>query len=194
MNVIIVFVQNLSSRLKPTSPLYAKHIVEYEQQQRSLLEACHQQNARIVIYYSDHLESKDAWSPFDRSLQIGIHESDRMYNALAREFIRGGDKIILLKASNSSVLATDLREAFDALNTSELVIGPGEEGDFYLLGMKELQYTVFEPSAWSGPKPLLTIMERLTFLRQNFQLLQKDTMRKTAEFRKNKPTQKNHLS
>jgi glycosyltransferase A (GT-A) superfamily protein (DUF2064 family) len=39
--------------------------------------------------------------------------------------------------------------AFDALNSHDMVMGPAEDGGYYLLGMNQLVEDVFRNKAWS---------------------------------------------
>jgi hypothetical protein len=56
-----------------------------------------------------------------------------------------------------------LSEAFEGLNENDAVIGPADDGGYYLLGMKKMLGFLFENKSWSQPT---LIEETLADLKQ----------------------------
>ena len=56
--------------------------------------------------------------------------------------------------------AGDALEAMEALEDSDVVFGPSEDGGYYLVGMKEPHSFLFERIAWSTPQTLRQSIDR----------------------------------
>lgn len=74
----------------------------------------------------------------------------RMKSLLAAGFQKGYKKVVLL-SSSFNVSDEIIRQAFEALNSSELVLGPTSTGGFYLYGMKQLYPSLFTGKPWDSP-------------------------------------------
>lgn len=57
-----------------------------------------------------------------------------------------------------------LEEAFHALDRYDVVIGPSEDGGYYLLGTTALHVDLFENIPWSSPTTLQVTKERIDAL------------------------------
>jgi uncharacterized protein len=66
----------------------------------------------------------------------------------------GYAKVLALNADGPSLPAGHLRQAVQALDTYDLVLGPGEDGGYYLVGMKSMHREIFQGIEWSTPHVL----------------------------------------
>lgn len=73
----------------------------------------------------------------------------------------GRRPVVAVGSDCPGVTPTRLREAIDALPTSDLVIGPAVDGGYYLIGMKRPHLELFEDVPWSTGKVLETTRERI---------------------------------
>ena len=75
---------------------------------------------------------------------------DRMGAALSSGLERAN--MVLLIGSDCVTLEPDhFEQAFDALATgADLVLGPSEDGGYYLIGARRIDATVFEGVGWGG--------------------------------------------
>jgi hypothetical protein len=80
--------------------------------------------------------------------------------ALQLAFEKGYRKALALNSDGPSLPAMYLRQAKRSLLQADLVLGPGEDGGYYLVGMKQLYPKLFEGIAWSTEKVLAQTMER----------------------------------
>jgi uncharacterized protein len=72
------------------------------------------------------------------------------------------DTRVVVIGSDSPTLPGDFVErAFSLLNECECVIGPAEDGGYYLLGMRGQALDLFSDIAWSGPTVLEETLRRL---------------------------------
>jgi glycosyltransferase A (GT-A) superfamily protein (DUF2064 family) len=61
-------------------------------------------------------------------------------------------------------------KAFAYLNLHDVVIGPAEDGGYYLLGMKELYHELFEDIKWSSNIVLEATTDKCAALQLNYNL------------------------
>jgi rSAM/selenodomain-associated transferase 1 len=87
-------------------------------------------------------------------VQQGQDLGERMSNAFARTFESGRDKVVLIGTDCPTLQSHHLLQAFEALNHSDLVVGPATDGGYYLIGMKGKAAYLFERIAWSTSQVL----------------------------------------
>ncbi|GHC47332.1 TIGR04282 family arsenosugar biosynthesis glycosyltransferase [Ulvibacter litoralis] len=102
------------------------------------------------VFYSENVQKEDLWDAeiFRKKAQSGDDLGFRMENAFAEMFQAGYEKVIVIGSDMYDLSKTDIDNAFDALNTNDLVIGPAEDGGYYLLGMKQVHKAVFKNKIW----------------------------------------------
>ena len=103
-----------------------------------------------AVYYSEEIPNNDLWNAtvFQKKKQIGEDLGERMQNAFAEGFNLGYSKIIIIGSDLYDIETKDLEQAFNVLNNHEIVIGPAEDGGYYLLGMKQLHPKLFKNKNW----------------------------------------------
>ncbi len=96
--------------------------------------------------------------------QTGADLGERMSNAVQDGLARAG-KVVLVGADVPAMTHEDLREARDALDQgSDAVLGPAEDGGYWLLGVTRHDPTLFERIAWSSAEVAQRTRERLRAL------------------------------
>ena len=92
-----------------------------------------------VVYYSNFVDFNDLFNPsyFYKDEQFGVGLGERMDEAVKSSMEEGAEKVIII-GSDCYDLKTEIIEgAFDALSANDVVIGPAEDGGYYLIGMKK---------------------------------------------------------
>ncbi|WP_158974484.1 TIGR04282 family arsenosugar biosynthesis glycosyltransferase [Cellulophaga sp. L1A9] len=119
--------------------------------------------AKKYVYYSEDIWEKDIWNneTYDKKLQEGIDLGLRMENAFKAGFKKGYKKIIVIGSDMYDLTQADLENAFNRLDSSDFVVGPAEDGGYYLLGMKTLEHSVFTDKAWGTPTVLRDTLKNL---------------------------------
>ena len=76
--------------------------------------------------------------------------------ALNRAFDEGYRQVILIGSDFPDLPSSFLREAVDALDTHDAVMGPAKDGGYYLIGFRDESFLprIFEDMAW-GTKVVL---------------------------------------
>lgn len=70
------------------------------------------------------------------------------------------DEVCIIGTDAPSVSRETIDEAFDGLATSDLVIGPAEDGGYYLLALRRPCPALFDGIAWSSPEVLDATLAR----------------------------------
>lgn len=86
------------------------------------------------------------------SIQKGSHLGEKMRHAFLELFQLNYTKIVIVGTDIPELSTTLIQEAFEALNSHEVVLGPTKDGGYYLLGLKKLHHELFaEEIPWSTP-------------------------------------------
>lgn len=118
--------------------------------------------AQRKCYYSEFVENNDFFDDgyFEKLIQKGEDLGEKMYNAAKNSFGEWASKVILIGSDCYEINAGILEEAFRALDESDFVIGPAQDGGYYLIGMKELHQELFLNKEWSHENVMLdTLLE-----------------------------------
>lgn len=102
------------------------------------------------VHYSVKVRENDLWNEaiFKKKQQNGDDLGQRMHNAFQQGFDEGYERIIIIGSDMFDMSQKDLEEAFSALNSKNFVIGPAEDGGYYLLGMRGLKAELFQNKNW----------------------------------------------
>ena len=80
-------------------------------------------------------------------------------------------KVIVIGADSPHLTAADIESAFIALDKSNVVIGPSNDGGYYLLGMTRVIPELFEGIDWSTETVFSETISRLKTLDEPFHVL-----------------------
>lgn len=145
----------------------------YQQLVRHTHEVCGSVPVQKFLFYSDFIP--DDISGFSQDYQFEVQSGNdlgsRMENAFQKLFAKGYEKIIILGTDCGELQSRIVVQAFEYLDTHEVIIGPARDGGYYLLGMKKMIADLFREIPWSSEKVLFMTMEKLE--RQNsYELLE----------------------
>ena len=102
------------------------------------------------IYFSERLEILQ--TPLTNStchIQTGVDLGERIKNAFREAFENKYERVIIIGTDCPELKTTHLTDAFGALETHDLVIGPALDGGYYLLGMRTFTPELFDNITWS---------------------------------------------
>ena len=74
---------------------------------------------------------------------------ERMAHAFGEAFAGGAGRVVIIGTDCPGLRPAILQQAFAALEAHELVVGPAEDGGYYLLGLREPQPALFANKDWS---------------------------------------------
>ena len=103
------------------------------------------------IWYSSMIDRRDSWNSdlFEKKLQQGRNLGVRMSGAFQQAFEAGYEKAVIIGSDCPELEPQHIEDAFDALRSQDAVIGPSEDGGYYLLGMKKYTPEIFSDIEWS---------------------------------------------
>lgn len=107
-------------------------------------------NADKAVYYSVEVRENDIWdaSIYQKHQQKGKDLGIRMRNAFKNGFDAGYKKVMIIGSDLYDLSSKNIDNAFVVLNKNDVVIGPAEDGGYYLLGMNTLHEKVFKNKNW----------------------------------------------
>lgn len=102
------------------------------------------------VLYSEEINTNDIWNNhlFQKKLQFGKNLGVRMYNAFKEGFDDGYKKIVIIGSDLIELESNDIKEAIKKLVNNDIVIGPAQDGGYYLLGMKQIPENIFRNKEW----------------------------------------------
>jgi rSAM/selenodomain-associated transferase 1 len=103
--------------------------------------------------------------------QEGESLGERMSNAFTKVFSLGAEKAIVIGTDCVEVSEETISQALYALEAMDLVLGPAEDGGYYLLGLKKPEPDIFHDISWSTELVLDQTLRKAEEKGLKFQLL-----------------------
>ena len=105
------------------------------------------------------------------SPQEGDDLGSRMKNAFEKVFSSGAEKAVLIGTDVPDLKNEIISEAFRLLTVNDVVLGPSEDGGYYLIGMKKMYPQFFENIEFSTSSVLQNTIKNIEKLNLSYQLL-----------------------
>ena len=190
-SLLMVFVRNpqlgtVKTRLATT--VGDKVALEiYIELMRHTAEVTHKVSADKKVFYSEKIEQHDVWTEmnFSKVLQTKGTLGQRMENAFRTAFEKGYKKVLIVGSDLYSLKTSHIEKALHQLDKKEVVIGPAQDGGYYLLGLNKNLPALFCNKSWGTSTVLketlndlklksIFLMETLNDI-DNFEDLKKET-------------------
>ncbi|WP_420580968.1 TIGR04282 family arsenosugar biosynthesis glycosyltransferase [Reichenbachiella sp.] len=143
--------------------IYRK-LLAYTQEQTTNIEA------DLIVYYTQQVDQNDHWKKATRKMQAGGDLGHRMAAAFREEF-KEYDRICIVGTDCAELTATHILQAFKELKNNDFVLGPANDGGYYLLGMKAFESGLFEGIDWSTDQVINQTIQAISALNKNYALL-----------------------
>ena len=103
-----------------------------------------------AVYYSVKVREDDLWNGeiYQKKQQLGEDLGIRMQNAFQDAFASGYEKVLIVGSDLIDLSEEIIEKGFLQLASNDVVIGPAEDGGYYLLGMKSVHPNVFKNKIW----------------------------------------------
>jgi hypothetical protein len=94
--------------------------------------------------------------------QVGSDLGDRLHHLSEILLGRGHPGVIIIDSDTPTLPSTYLLDALDRIQneSTDLVLGPAEDGGYYLIGLKRPCRSLFDSIPWSGPSVLSETLRR----------------------------------
>ncbi|HEX5002420.1 MAG TPA: DUF2064 domain-containing protein [Bacteroidia bacterium] len=129
--------------------------------------------AEKLVLYSDFIETGDVFEEdtYGKEMQSGGDTGSRLADAFKSGFERGYKRVVLVMGECSEMSRSHIVEAFENMKETSVVVGPAEEGGYYLLGMNKYVNAFFEGKDWNGEDVFLDTILDIQKLDLPFRLL-----------------------
>lgn len=123
----------------------------------------------VIIWWS---ELPNDYLIIPHKLQSGELLGDRMHQAFEFEFnLNQSEKVVMIGTDCPDLSEMILHQAFDLLKENKLVLGPSEDGGYYLIGMNGFHPELLQDIEWSTEKVLEQTIEKCKKYEKSFALL-----------------------
>jgi rSAM/selenodomain-associated transferase 1 len=154
-NALIIFVKNpekgkVKTRLAKTIG-DEKALEAYQMMLAHTREIALQIDTERFLFYSQFVDEQDEWpnERFRKALQANRDLGGKMSEAFQKAFASGMERVVIIGSDCLDLRTKHVEEAFRSLETHDFVIGPAEDGGYYLLGMRKFTTTLFRDKQWS---------------------------------------------
>ncbi|HCD51103.1 MAG TPA: glycosyltransferase [Balneolaceae bacterium] len=130
-------------------------------------------SANTEVWYSDKEEADDGWEELSvvKKVQAGDDLGERMSYAFAEAFQNGAGKVIIIGSDCAEIDTEIINSAFQLLSENEVVIGPAEDGGYYLIGMHKFIPCLFKQIEWSTSEVFDKTVKKLVTSGNSYSLL-----------------------
>lgn len=120
----------------------------------------------VQVWYSDSISPDDLWDKREQKVekrtQRGSDLGARMRDAFDSGFSEDYRKIVIIGSDCAELTPEIVEDAFEKLETHDTVIGPSEDGGYYLIGMSSRAPELFEDIAWSTPSVYQATLKKIS--------------------------------
>lgn len=103
--------------------------------------------------------------------QVAGDLGGRMAAYFEEAFAAGAKRVVLIGSDSPNLPAAFLQSAFDALSSHDVVLGPSDDGGYYLVGMSKMVPELFVDVDWGSEQVWKQSMDRLKRAEASFHQL-----------------------
>lgn len=160
-DLLIIFVKNpilgkvktrLAATIGPEKALAIYHLLLHRTQAIT-----HKLTCDKALYYADFIPAADNWDQviYTKYLQSHGDLGERMEKAFQNGFAQHYNRICIIGSDCYELTSEIIQQAFRKLEENEVILGPSEDGGYYLLGLTNHQPFLFRNKLWSTETVLL---------------------------------------
>ena len=91
--------------------------------------------------------------------QEGNDLGEKMYNAFEQAFKESYDRVLIIGTDCHELQTSHIEEALSSLEKNDLVLGPANDGGYYLIGLNKNDSRLFKNIQWSTHSVLAETMD-----------------------------------
>lgn len=128
-------------------------------------QACGQQRV-VAISPPQHLREFESLvgGHYQLTTQAAGDLGTRIHSFFEQAFQSGATRVVLIGSDSPDLPTKFIDQAFAALNDARVVLGPAEDGGYYLVGMRPPAVEMFSEITWSTNQVWEQTLQRLTEL------------------------------
>lgn len=181
MNTLIIFIKypeagKVKTRLaKDIGDTEAAEI--YSQMTRTIIERTSDPaNYSTIIFYDPPEKEQEVKEWINKKElsylpQLGNTLGERISSAFKEVYSSGTDKALIIGSDCVDVDKEILNKAIEALNTTDVILGPAEDGGYYLLGLNKYTPEIFQDIQWSTERVLEETIQKINTNGLKYELL-----------------------
>ena len=153
-NALLIFTRNpelgkVKTRLAKTIG-DAKALAVYNDLLLHTMQKTQQLDCDKFVFYDSTIVEEDIWptANYQKKLQASGDLGQRMQQAFEDLFELGYQNCIIIGSDLFDMKTIIIEDAFEKMLTNDVVIGPAEDGGYYLLGLKKSTALIFENKKW----------------------------------------------
>lgn len=104
--------------------------------------------------------------------QNGESLGEKISNAVEDCITLGNRKVVVIGTDCIDITAKTIANSFERLDDTDAVIGPCEDGGYYLIGLKANHVEIFSGIDWSTDRVMAQTLEKMRELRLNVSILE----------------------
>lgn len=115
------------------------------------------------VFYADAVPEEDNWQKagFIPFVQTTGDLGHKMHHAFATLFSKGHKPVVIIGSDCIELSTALILNAFTALQASDVVLGPANDGGYYLLGLQTAQPSLFNNMPWSTASVFSQTQQRI---------------------------------
>jgi rSAM/selenodomain-associated transferase 1 len=157
-SALIVFVKNpVAGKVKTrlAASIGAEKALEvYLQLSQRIYHSVQHVDADCFVYYAENEPQTDLWDGFEKRVQVQGTLGDRMKAAIGEVLKEGYSEVILMGSDIYGLTSDVITDGLEKLLNADVVLGPAEDGGYYLIGMSRLISAPFSLADWSQSEVL----------------------------------------
>ena len=181
MNTLIIFIKypqagKVKTRLaKDVGESEAARI--YSQMAKTIIEkTIDTANYNTIIFYDPPEKEQDVkeWinnKELNYLPQLGNTLGERISSAFKEVYSSGSNRALIIGSDCIDVDKGIINEAMDSLDSTDVILGPAEDGGYYLLGTNGYFPQIFQDIDWSTDKVLQQTIQKIYKNGLNYELL-----------------------
>lgn len=120
-------------------------------------------NSKKQVWYTDKIQKNDLWddSIFEKHVQAEGNLGYKMLWAFQYNFDQGYQKVVIIGSDLLDIDSETVEKAFTNLEENDVVIGPAEDGGYYLLGTNHFIPELFQNINWSTEQVFQQTLQRI---------------------------------
>ncbi len=120
------------------------------------------QATRVFVAF-EPLEKRDHFEAivpdgFECFAQQGNDLGERLIHAFEHVFAAGSEHVVAIGSDSPTLPVGYVRQAYSLLRQHDLVLGPAEDGGYYLIGLKQMHSALFRGVPWSSSSVLASTL------------------------------------
>ncbi|MFO7800451.1 TIGR04282 family arsenosugar biosynthesis glycosyltransferase [Rhodohalobacter sp.] len=132
-------------------------------------------NAEKLVSYSKFVEERDNFDKniFEKSVQRKGDLGEKMKHAFRYGFDDGFNRIVLIGSDCPEISQSLIDKAFKELSEADSVIGPSDDGGYYLIGLSRFIPQIFDDVEWSTSSVFSSTITALEDIGATYHILKK---------------------